>query len=398
MRSIWIKRGGLGLVAAAVIAGFAWALREEPAFVDMVEVTAAPMKVTIREEGITRVRDIYTVSAPIAGHLTRTVVNEGDVVRANDTVVASIHPLDPPLIDRRAEAELLATRDAARAGIGVAEIELQRAQSALKLAEDELARTIKLFGSGFVSESTLQRLTNEVDLRKTAVDAAKAVIGLRNAELANAEARLLQPDPADPTGESCCVNLLAPIDGTVLAVMARSEQAVVPGTKVAEIGNIRNLEVAVDLLSADAVRIAPATRAQISDWGGDRALRATVRRVDPAAFTKVSALGIEEQRVTAVLDMDDTDARLGHGYRVFVEMTVWECPKCVQVPIGALFRTGGKWSVFVADRGRVRQAEIEIGHMSEDAAEVLAGLEPGLSVVVHPADTLSDGDLVKRRN
>ncbi|TJW71206.1 MAG: RND transporter, partial [Mesorhizobium sp.] len=152
---------------------------EEPAFVDMVEVTAAPMKVTIREEGITRVRDIYTVSAPIAGHLTRTVVNEGDVVRANDTVVASIHPLDPPLIDRRAEAELLATRDAARAGIGVAEIELQRAQSALKLAEDELARTIKLFGSGFVSESTLQRLTNEVDLRKTAVDAAKAVIGLR---------------------------------------------------------------------------------------------------------------------------------------------------------------------------------------------------------------------------
>ncbi|RWK75182.1 MAG: HlyD family efflux transporter periplasmic adaptor subunit, partial [Mesorhizobium sp.] len=277
MRSIWIKRGGLGLVAAAVIAGFAWALREEPAFVDMVEVTAAPMKVTIREEGITRVRDIYTVSAPIAGHLTRTVVNEGDVVRANDTVVASIHPLDPPLIDRRAEAELLATRDAARAGIGVAEIELQRAQSALKLAEDELARTIKLFGSGFVSESTLQRLTNEVDLRKTAVDAAKAVIGLRNAELANAEARLLQPDPADPTGESCCVNLLAPIDGTVLAVMARSEQAVVPGTKVAEIGNIRNLEVAVDLLSADAVRIAPATRAQISDWGGDRALRATVR-------------------------------------------------------------------------------------------------------------------------
>ncbi|TIP90019.1 MAG: HlyD family efflux transporter periplasmic adaptor subunit [Mesorhizobium sp.] len=398
MRSIWIKRGGLGLVAAAVIAGFAWALREEPAFVDMVEVTAAPMKVTIREEGITRVRDIYTVSAPIAGHLTRTVVNEGDVVRANDTVVASIHPLDPPLIDRRAEAELLATRDAARAGVGVAEIELQRAQSALKLAEDELARTIKLFGSGFVSESTLQRLTNEVDLRKTAVDAAKAVIGLRNAELANAEARLLQPDPADPTGESCCVNLLAPIDGTVLAVMARSEQAVVPGTKVAEIGNIRNLEVAVDLLSADAVRIAPATRAQISDWGGDRALRATVRRVDPAAFTKVSALGIEEQRVTAVLDMDDTDARLGHGYRVFVEMTVWECPKCVQVPIGALFRTGGKWSVFVADRGRVRQAEIEIGHMSEDAAEVLAGLEPGLSVVVHPADTLSDGDLVERRN
>lgn len=397
MKSIWIKRVGLALLAVAVVAGFGWALREQPALVDVAVVTAAPMKVTIREEGMTRVRDVYAVSAPIAGHLTRTVVNEGDEVKAS-TVVASIHPLDPPLIDRRAEAELLASRDAARAGVGVAEIDLQRAQSALKLAQDELARTVKLFGSGFVSESALQRLTNEVDLQKNAVDASKAVIGLRAAELANAEARLLQPDPADPTGESCCVNLLAPIDGTVLAVMARSEQAVAAGAKIAEIGNVHDLEIAVDLLSSDAVRIASGTKAEISDWGGDHALRATVRRVDPAAFTKVSALGIEEQRVTVVLDLEDTDVRLGHGYRVFVEMTVWECAECVQVPIGALFRNGDRWNVFVADGGRARQTDVQIGHMNDDVAEVLTGLEPGVSVVVHPSDTLVDGGLVERRN
>lgn len=398
MKSMWIKRIGLALLAVAVVAGFGWALREQPALVDVAKVTAAPMRVTIREEGMTRVRDVYAVSAPIAGHLTRTVVNEGDVVKANNTVVASIHPLDPPLIDRRAEAELLASRDAARAGVGVAEIDLQRAQSALKLVQDELARTIKLFGSGFVSESALQRLTNEVDLQKNAVDAAKAVIGLRTAELANAEAGMLQPDPADPTGESCCVNLLAPIDGTVLAVMARSEQAVAAGAKIAEIGNVHDLEIAVDLLSSDAVRIAPGTKAEISDWGGDHTLHATVRRVDPAGFTKVSALGIEEQRVTGVLDLEDTDVRLGHGYRVFVEMTVWECAQCIQVPIGALFRNGDRWNVFVADGGRATQTEVQIGHMNDDAAEVLTGPKPGASVVVHPSDTLVDGGLVERRN
>ncbi|TPL12883.1 HlyD family efflux transporter periplasmic adaptor subunit [Mesorhizobium sp. B2-4-11] len=398
MKLIWIKRLGLALLAVAVVAGFGWALREQPALVDVAEVTVAPMRVTIREEGMMRVRDVYAVSAPTAGHLTRTMVNEGDVVKANNTVVASIHPLDPPLIDRRAETELLASRDAARAGVGVAEIDLQRAQSALKLAQDELARTIKLFGSGFVSESALQRLTNEVDLQKNAVDAAKAVIGLRNAELANAEARLLQPDPADPTGESCCVNLLAPIDGTVLAVMARSEQAVAAGAKIAEIGNVHDLEIAVDLLSSDAVRITSGTEGEISDWGDDHSLRATVRRVDPAAFTKVSALGIEEQRVTVVLDLEDTDVRLGHGYRVFVEMTVWKCARCIQVPIGALFRNSDRWNVFVADGGRARQTDVQIGHMNDDAAEVLTGLKPGVSVIVHPSDTLADGGLVERRN
>lgn len=397
MKPIWIKRIGLALLAVAMVAGFGWALREQPALVDLAEITAAPMQVTVREEGMTRVRNVYTISAPIAGHLTRTVVNEGDVVRANNTVVAAIHPLDPPLIDRRAEAELLASRDAARSGVSVAEIDLQRAQSALKLAEDELTRTLKLFGSGFVSESALQRLTNEVDLQKNAVDAAKAVIGLRNAELSNTEARLLQPDPADPTGERCCVNLLAPIDGTVLAVMARSEQAVAAGAKLAEIGNVHDLEVAVDLLSSDAVRIAPGTKAEISDWGGDHALRATVRRVDPAAFTKVSALGIEEQRVTVILDLEDTDVRLGHSYRVFVEISVWECAKCVQMPIGALFRNGDRWNAFVADGGRAKQMEVQIGHMNDHAAEVLAGLKPGAGVVVHPSDTLVDGGLVERR-
>lgn len=250
MNSIWLKRAGLVALVLAVAAGFAWALRERPALVDAAMVAEAPMTVTIREEGMTRVHDIYTVSAPIAGHLTRTVLREGDPVVARETVVASIHPLDPPLIDRRTEAELLGARDAARSSVGIAEAELQSAQTKLKLAEEDLARALKLFAPGVISESALQKITNQVESERASVDAAKATVGFRQAELASAEARLLQPDPSDPTGESCCVNLVAPVNGTVLTVLARSEQAVAAGMPIAEIGDTSDLEIVVDLLSA----------------------------------------------------------------------------------------------------------------------------------------------------
>lgn len=398
MNSIWLKRAGLVALVLAVAAGFAWALRERPALVDAAMVAEAPMTVTIREEGMTRVHDIYTVSAPIAGHLTRTVLREGDPVVARETVVASIHPLDPPLIDRRTEAELLGARDAARSSVGIAEAELQSAQTKLKLAEEDLARALKLFAPGVISESALQKITNQVESERASVDAAKATVGFRQAELASAEARLLQPDPSDPTGESCCVNLVAPVNGTVLTVFARSEQAVAAGMPIAEIGDTSDLEIVVDLLSADAVKISPGTQAAIRDWGGERALAATVRRVDPAAFTKVSALGIEEQRVNTILDLTEHDARLGHGYRVFVEIPVWDCRSCLQVPIGALFRTGNEWNVFVIENDHVRAAAIEVGRMNDEVAQVLGGLTAGELVVVHPGDTLENGSLVERRD
>ncbi|RWJ31703.1 MAG: HlyD family efflux transporter periplasmic adaptor subunit [Mesorhizobium sp.] len=399
MRSLWLKRSGAVLALAAVAGGFAYALREQPSLVDVALVSEGPMRVTIKEEGVTRVRDVYTVSTAMAGHLARSVLEEGDSVKANETVVASIHPLDPPLIDKRTEAELLAARDAARSAVGIAEIELQRSETALKLVEDDLERALKLIKPGVISEAALQRANNEVELRRVAVEAAKATIGFRRAELASAEARLLQPDPLDPTAGSCCVNLLAPVDGTVLAVFAKSEQAVVPGMKIAEIGDTGALEITVDLLSADAVRISTGTKAVISDWGGDQPLNAIVRRVDPAGFTKVSAHGIEEQRVNAVIDLDKPERRLGHGYRVFAEMTIWECGECLQVPISALFRNGSQWNVFVVRDGRLEQAELQVGHMNDEVAEILkGGVAVGDRIVVHPADTLTEGTLVEQRN
>lgn len=397
MPGTWIKRTGLVLLVAAIAGGFYYAMRERPVLVDVAEVVEAPMQVTVREEGVTRVRDVYTVSAPIAGHLSRTVLREGDRVEAGTTVVASIHPLDPPLIDRRTQAELVAARDAARAAVGIAEVELPRAETALRLAEEELARALRLYGPGIISESSMQKITTEVENQKAAVEAARAMIALRQAELASAEARLMQPDGGDPQNGGCCVDIVSPVDGTVLAVLARSEQAVAAGARVAELGDTSRLEIIVDLLSADAVRIAPGTRAIIADWGGEEPLKATVRRVDPAGFTKVSALGIEEQRVNAVLDFDEPDRRLGHGYRIFAEIAVWDCQACLQAPIAALFRDGDKWSVFVVEGDRLRQTAIGIGRMNDEVAEIRAGLAAGDAIVLHPGDTLQDGSLVERR-
>lgn len=397
MNTVWLKRLGYVAAGLVVVAGFAYALREQPTLVDVAEVAEAPMRVTIREEGTTRVREVYAISAPIAGHLTRTVIKEGDRLRAGITVVASIRPLDPPLIDRRTEAELLAARDAARAAVGIAEIELARATTALRLAQDELDRALKLFAPGIISESALQRYASQVEIQKAAVDAARATIDVRKAELASAEARLLQPAPGAANG-TCCINLTAPVDGTVLGVLARSEQAVAVGTKIAEIGDTSDLEVVVDLVSSDAVAIGPGTRASVTDWGGGRPLAARVRRIDPAAFTKVSALGIEEQRVNAVLDLEEIDARLGHGFRVFAEMVVWECETCLQVPIGALFREGSRWSVFVVEGDRLKRAAIEIDHINDETAEVTGGLAAGQRVVLHPSDKVDDGSLIEVRN
>lgn len=398
MTGVWIKRLGLGAAAVAVVAGFAYALREQPVLVDAAAVAAAPMQVTVREEGVTRVRDVYTISAPIAGHLARTLLEEGDPVAAGETVVASIEPLDPPLIDKRTEAELVAAREAARSAVAIAETDLKRARAALKLAEEEQARALKLYGPGIISESALQKAESEVELRRAQVDAAHATIAVRKAELATAEARLMPPERNGDGEAGCCVSVTAPVDGVVLEVFAKSEQAVAVGTRIAEIGDPAELEIVVDLLSADAVRIRPGADATITDWGGDAALAATVRRVDPAAFTKVSALGIEEQRVNAVLDLAEAEPRLGHGYRVFAEMTVWECARCLQVPISALFRAGDGWSVFVVGADdRVRRADLQIGRMNDETAEVLSGLAPGDVVVLHPSDTIEDGTLVDRR-
>lgn len=395
----WLKRLFLTSLAVVIAGVFYVALREQPILVDVARVTAGPMRVTINEEGETRVRDVYTVSSPIDGHLTRIELEEGDVVKANETIVASIHPLDPPFLDERRRTELLAALEAARSAVKVAEVELTRAEVALSLAKSEYQRASKLATTNIISQAQLERVYNTVQLQEAQVESAKANIRLREAELASARARITETRELQSrrSGEDCCVEITAPVDGVVLDVIAESEQAVSPGTKLVDIGDPKDLEIAVDLLSSDAVKIRPGTKVAITEWGGENDLKATVRRIDPAAFTKVSALGIEEQRVNVILDLDEVPEGLGHGYRVFAQLTIWSGENVLQVPIGAIFRANGNWSVFAVANGKADLRQVRLGHMNASNAEVLEGLGDGDTVILYPNDLLSDGGLVEDR-
>lgn len=395
----WIKRLGLLIVVLGIAAAFYYAMKERPALVDVALAESGPMAVTIDAEGITRVRDVYVVSSPITGHLSRVTLEEGAPVASHTTIVASIHPLDPPFIDTRTRSELLAAVEAAKSAIALAEVELQRAQTALKLAESAYDRADRLAKTNVVSVSALEKALSDVELQTAQVASAEATIRLRQAELESAKARLVQPSDVNvsPEGSDCCIDLTAPVDGIVLKVIARSEQAVSQGTPIAEIGNPADLEITVDLLSRDATRIQPGDRAVITEWGGEADLEATVRRIDPAGFTKISALGIEEQRVNAILDFTSAPGSLGHGYRVLAKLVIWSADDVLQVPISALFRSGGTWSVFAVREGVAELTAVSIGQMNASHAQLLEGLEEGDTVILYPNDLIEDGSLVEER-
>lgn len=394
-----IKRLVLLLALAAVIAGFYVSMQEKPVLVDLARIKSGSMQVTIDEEGVTRVRDLYTIFAPIAGHLNRITLEEGDAVKARDTVIASIQPPDPPFLDDRTRTEIKAGVEAARAAVALATVDHQRAETAFNLAESDYQRATTLGKTNVISESQLERADADVRLQGAQVDSAAANIRLRNAELASMQARLVQPGDTDvlATGQMCCVVIHAPVDGVVLKVFVKSEQAVAAGTPILEIGEPSNLEVSLDVLSSDAVRIAPGTNAVITDWGGERALSATVRRLNPSAFTKISALGIEEQRVKVILNVDDVPEGLGHGFRIFAQLAVWSADSVLQVPIGSLFRSSGEWNVFIVQDDHANFRQVDVGHMNARHAEILSGLDMGDLVVLYPNDVLEDGSLVEDR-
>lgn len=395
----WIFRLGLLGLALAILFGFYLAMREKPNLVDTAVVKRGEMRVTIREEGITQVKDVYTVSSPIAGHLDRTTLEEGATVIANQTVIASIRPPDPPFLDERTFAELTAAAEAARSAVALAEVEHAQAERSLSLAQSDYNRAVQLAKTNIVSERALEQARNVLQLQEAQIASAEAVVSLRKAELASALARLRQPRDfnkatSDP---DCCIRLTSPVDGVILKVLARSEQAVAQGAPIIEIGDPTKLEIVVDLLSSDAPRIKPGSRAIISDWGGDTDLSATVRRIDPAAFTQVSSLGIEEQRVNVILDMETVRPELGHGYRVLASLVVWSADDVLQIPIGALFRSGGQWAAFAVSDGRAELRKIEIGRINDEFAQITAGLNEDDTVILYPNDVLQDGSLVEPR-
>ena len=397
----WIKRIVAVLVLLLVVFGIVYALMPAPVGVDIATIGRGPLEVTVDEEGVAEIRDVFRVSAPIAGKLNRIPLHVGEEVVKDKTAVASIQPVEPSLLDARTQRELQAAVDAAKAAVGLAEAQLKSAEASERLAASDLDRAKQLAETGAISARALEKAVTDLDTAHAAVEQARANLALRQSELASAEARLFQPGDIDKGADgNCCVPVLSPIDGVVLTLLAESEQVVAAGAPLVEVGDPRNMEVVVHLLSSDAVEIRPGATATLTEWGGEGELNAHVRRIDPAAYTKVSALGIEEQRVDATLDIADPYEKwegLGHQYRVMAHIRTWRGGDVVQVPVGALFRRGADWQVFRVVGGKAVLTKVLLGHRNNRSAEVLSGLGEGDTVVLHPSDRVVDGVSVTAR-
>jgi HlyD family secretion protein len=387
--SLWLP------LAAAVAGGIGWLLRPQAVPVDFATVERGPLRVTISDEGEARVREVFAVSAPVPGFLRRIEIHAGDTVTAYETVVAWIEPSDPSFLDARSSAEaraLVHTAEAARAH-GAAEV--RRAEAEDEFATAEHARIVKLEAQGVASQSALDAAARHARVARAALEEARAGLAARDSELAAARARLLAPRARSAPPKACdCVAVFSPVTGTVLRVVRESEGQILAGEIILEVGDPTNLEIAAELLSSDAVKVAAGQRALVDGWGGDRVLDAVVRRVEPFGITKVSALGIEEQRVNVLLDLTEPRERwqrLGHGFRVEVSIITWEADAVAQVPYSALFRDGEAWAVFAVVDGRAALRRVKIGHENGVAAEVLSGLSVGARVVVYPSDRVVDG-------
>jgi HlyD family secretion protein len=390
-----LRRIIMFLVLAGVAGLLAWALWPKPVPVTVAQIARQPLSVFVEEEGKTRIREVYTVSAPITGKMLRSSLHEGDRVTEGETVVVRMQPTDPGLLDIRSRGVAEAAVGAAQAAVSLAEAQVNQARSTLSFAQSELRRATTLIRQGTIPERNLDKAKLDAATAEAELASAEANLEVRRRELESARAALIEGTTGNPKS-NCCVEVKAPASGEVLRVVAESEQTVQAGAALIEIGNPRDIEVEADLLSRDAVRVVTGARAIITGWGGEP-LDAKVTKIDPAAVTKVSALGIEEQRVNVVLALDgDAQSweRLGHGYRVVVRIEVWHKDDALTVPLGALFRRGEDWAAFVVANGVTSLRTLRIGERNTSHAELLEGLTEGEAVVLHPSDVLSEGSKV----
>jgi HlyD family secretion protein len=381
-----------GAVVAVLLAVAVWPRTID---VETAAVTRGPLVVSIDEEGETRVHHRFVVAAPVAGRIGRIDLEPGDVVTGGVTVIARMRAEPPPLLDARSRVEAAAAVETARGQLGRARAEEQRARSAATLATADLAREQHLAEAGLTTTQAVQTREAAVLAADENLNAAAYAVAAAAAELERARARVSPPTLAASGRE---LEIRAPVDGVVLRRHRESEGVVTAGERLVEIGDPRHLEIVADLLSSDAVKVKPGMRVSIEDWGGAQPIAARVTRVEPGGFTKVSALGVEEQRVNVIMDVDDDEAAwtaLGDGYRVEVRIAVQEIAEALQVPAAALFRVGAQWAAFVVDGGRARQVTISPGARASTMVEVRDGLAEGQRVVLHPPDSLVDGARVR---
>lgn len=397
MAKVKWARWGLGAAAAvAVAAMLGLLLAPRPVAVDGETVRVGPIADSVADQGSARVREAYVIAAPVSGRLERVDLHVGDRVVAGTTVVARVRPASADLLDPRSRAQAQATVAAAEAAVGAARADQDRYAAESRKADSDLARIQTLASQGYAARQALDAAEAQSRAARAAVRAAGAQLGVRRSELAAARSALMGPE-AEGGG---AIPVIAPASGYVTRVLQESERTVAMGAPLVEIGDQSGLEAAVEFLTQDAVRIREGMRAEVFDWGGEGTLPAIVRRVEPQGFTKVSALGVEEQRVLVLLQFEGAPAawsRLGPGYRLWGRVFLRREARAVKAPLGALVRSDGGWAVFRIADGRARLTPVTVGAMTDREAEIRRGLRGGERLVVFPSDQVADGVRVRVR-
>jgi len=392
-----VRRSLPWMAGFSLLALVAWGLWPKPVIIETGRVARGPLTVRVSEEGKTRVRNRYIVAAPVAGKMRRVPLKPGDDVTAGATVLTTIEPVAPPLLDARARAQAEAVVSMTQASRSQAAESLEAKRAALQMADADRDRMRAVTRQGTLSESDRDKMEGESSMRAAEVRAGEFSLQVIDYELAQARATLERPET---TVAGHLIEVKSPVSGRVLKVMQESEMVVSPGTPLLEIGDPTDLEIEAEILSRDAVGIHPGDAVKVEQWGGENPLMGRVRRVEPAAFTKISALGVEEQRVIVLSDLVDVPEAakaLGDRYRVEVHVAVWHADDVLAVPAGALFREGNAWKTYVFKDDAATLTPIEAGHSDGRFTEILSGVKAGDEVLLHPPDTVKDGTPVTRR-
>ena len=386
------------LVGGALVVALVYGFRPQPVKVDMVVAESGPLTVTIVEEGRTRVVDRYIISAPVTGMMARVDFDVGDGVSAGDSLV-TIHPLASTALDPRSRAQAQARLAVADAALKAAKEEVEKSRAQLALIQTRHKRVSNIVALKGLAQERLDEVESLVKQNRAGLKSAEFMVEVARYERQAALAVLkFSKTPATP-GEVEKIVLKAPAGGRVLKLLQESAGVVNAGQPLLEIGDPQTIEVEVDLLSADAVRVQPGMHVLFSRWGGKNELSGVVKRVEPHGFTKISALGVEEQRVWVIVDFTEPSAslmRLGDGYRLEANFILWHDDAVLKVPGSSLFRLDDAWALFVVEEGSALQRQVEIGRRGGIYVEIVSGLKAGATVINHPGDTIVNGCQVRR--
>lgn len=383
------------MLALAALGLLIYSFIPEKQRVDLATVIQGDLMITVEGEGKTRIHDIYTVSTPIDGRVTRIVSDAGDIVTAGKTLIANMSPANPVFLDKRSEMQAKADIEGAKAALSLANSRVKQAQAQLALDKSDYKRTKALYDDNMISVATLEKVEIRVTMQQAEKETAIANKALMASRLKAAQAKLLQPEALDTLqNENCQICIYSPVDGRVLRILHRSESIIPVGTALVDIGDPKDLEINIEMLSTNAVKINLGDKAFIKRWGGKEDLLARVKVIEPSGFTKISALGVEEQRVNVILTLTQPYEKwqsLGDGYRVEAEIVIAEVKHINMIPLSALFRENGIWSVFKVVDGKAQLQTVNVGKRNSFFAEISQGLTKGDQIIIHPSNSIEEG-------